>query len=385
MNLPVSHWGTINPYFPAGLTALRETESGRERVREEDMKENKTHITAYGSALLRVLLSAVSAVSLAACTGMEQNGSDEEIACGDIPVSFEACGRPDEAPDTRTATSGSSEAFAEGDAMGVTAYWIKDGGDISVTVPNFMYNQKVTYSEGTSGDGSWSYAPVKYWPLSGKVNFYAWFPYAVHGRAGIDLTPNIAKGKPALTYRNPDADIDLMAGSAEGLFSTGSDSPSPVSLTLRHLLARVRFKFTYEENSAYEPVIHLVRFDAPVCGVYDYAASLITASDSYETISKFTKTADGVVINNHDGQIVEDFTCYMLPCSFPAGQENVGKFQFLLNNVIHEYTPAEAITVESGKNYVLNFKVNYSAAEKGFFIASYSLWDDGGTIDGKLQ
>lgn len=45
---------------------------------------------------------------------------------------------------------------------------------IKYPTPNFMYNQKVTSSEG-----KWSYSPLKYWPnnVNDKLSFFAYAPY----------------------------------------------------------------------------------------------------------------------------------------------------------------------------------------------------------------
>ena len=207
----------------------------------------------------------MSAVFLCACAELDpQPDEPVDIPCGSVPVAFDAFGKWPDEPGTRAVTSGSSTSFESGDAIGVTAYWIKDGGFIADTAPNFMYNQKVEYSAGTAVDesssGTWLYSPVKYWPVSGKVNFYAYYPYAQAGDSRIVLSGNTANGEPTLTYTNSEADIDLMAASSKGLSPSGGSpsaaSPAPVTLYFHHLLARVRFRFrnAWEEK---QEIYHL--------------------------------------------------------------------------------------------------------------------------------
>lgn len=113
--------------------------------------------------------------------------------------------------------------------------------------PNFMYNQKVTWSSTRSSDGSyitnWEYTPVKYWPNNlsntdvddqnndtnsdpakasengGKVTFFAYAPYVDHtapyGTDGITaITDNSAASDPILTYVVPATGnpVDLLWG-----------------------------------------------------------------------------------------------------------------------------------------------------------------------------
>lgn len=113
--------------------------------------------------------------------------------------------------------------------------------------PNFMYNQKVTWSSSRATDGTyitnWVYAPVKYWPNNlsdtdvddqnndtnsdpakasengGKVTFFAYAPYVDHtasfGTDGITaITANTAASDPILTYVVPAAGnpVDLLWG-----------------------------------------------------------------------------------------------------------------------------------------------------------------------------
>lgn len=134
--------------------------------------------------------------------------------------------------------------------------------------PNFMYNQKVTYSEST-----WGYTPVKYWPnqiqagntdaqstpatatQADKVSFFAYAPYVkvgvdsntseTHGKpvdalgalitpntSGIlEVTKNNVAGDPKITYavsQSLDDQVDLVWGVAYANSNNATESWSTV-------------------------------------------------------------------------------------------------------------------------------------------------------------
>lgn len=97
--------------------------------------------------------------------------------------------------------------------------------------PNFMYNQKVTYSAST-----WGYTPVKYWPnqikngntdaqstpatatQADKVSFFAYAPYV---KVGVDSGDNTTHGKPvdelgALITPNPSGILEVTKNNVTG-------------------------------------------------------------------------------------------------------------------------------------------------------------------------
>ena len=324
----------------------------------------------------------MSAAFLCACAELDpQPDEPGDIPCGSVPVAFAAFGKWYDEPGTRAETSGITTSFESGDAIGVTAYWIKDGGSIAGTAPNFMYNQKVEYSAGTAGDksssGTWLYSPVKYWPVSGTVNFYAYYPYAQAGDSRIVLSGNTANGEPTLTYTNSAADIDLLAASTEGLSLVGGSpsaaSPAPVTLNFHHLLARVRFTFSATGDN--HPVIHALKYDIPVSGKYGFAMPVEwSVSDKRTTLLRIAER-EGHVIKGSNVQI-DAFTAYLLPCK-------LSKFSISINNVFTDYTPKTPLEIKAGYQYVVNFVLS---EDNSVFITSYTMWKTDDTeYEGKLQ
>lgn len=108
--------------------------------------------------------------------------------------------------------------------FGVFAYQTT-GAYSAAAKPNFMYNQKITYSSAV-----WGYSPLKYWPnnttndsygatmpQSDAVSFFAYAPYvATGGDPGITaFTGNDDAGDPKVSYKvatKPSESVDLLWG-----------------------------------------------------------------------------------------------------------------------------------------------------------------------------
>lgn len=134
--------------------------------------------------------------------------------------------------------------------FGVLAYYTEKADFANTNKPNFMWNQKVTYS-----NSAWSYTPVKYWPtkVSDKVSFFAYAPYVAGGNAnGIVLSGNSATGAPTATITLPDdpsKTIDFVA--AVQMNKTHDNSASAnnnVSFTLLHEMTRVKVQAKLDKS-----------------------------------------------------------------------------------------------------------------------------------------
>ncbi len=99
--------------------------------------------------------------------------------------------------------------------------------------PDFMYDQRVEYT-----DGAWTYTPVKYWPNSAdaELSFYA---YAPVDKPSIEvLTGPSDSGDPKVRYDANNKQADLCYASAVGLTNTTQE----VSLTFHHALSCIGFR-----------------------------------------------------------------------------------------------------------------------------------------------
>lgn len=125
-------------------------------------------------------------------------------------------------------------AFHTDASAGASAY-------SSTALPNFMWNQHVTYASS-----AWSYAPIKYWPNEhgsaassdqvDKVSFFAYAPYVSASPSGegiIGLSANSAAGDPKVTYKvaaKPEDNVDLVWGIAPEAISWATANGGTVSI-----------------------------------------------------------------------------------------------------------------------------------------------------------
>lgn len=135
--------------------------------------------------------------------------------------------------------------------FGVFAYhtgssaWTAAG---ATATPNFMYNQKVESSDGTT----WTYTPVKYWPKDEeKVTFFAYGPYSAISGSGVTV-PAVGSitNAPQLTFAietTNDATkmIDFVVAKNDASATqdrTHANSASGVTFTFQHVLSRLTFE-----------------------------------------------------------------------------------------------------------------------------------------------
>lgn len=176
------------------------------------------------------LILAAAALALAACNKQEAPAPAELSA----PAAISFDGYLNRGVATRSGYAGQMDADTlKVKGFGVFAYYTDFNAYDDQATPNFMYNQKVTYADGTG----WSYTPVKYWPNEygdkavsddiDKVSFFAYAPYvdvtpstgkvedATFGITGMNR--NSASGDPILKYIgsfDPEKSVDLCWGVA---------------------------------------------------------------------------------------------------------------------------------------------------------------------------
>lgn len=111
--------------------------------------------------------------------------------------------------------------------FGVFANYQKTGETAAIN-PNFMNNQKVTWSDSNG----WEYSPVKYWPNNSgdQVTFWAYAPWK---------TENITTTGNAPTFKIYDG-IDYVA--AQPLTYSKSTVDNKVKFDFKHMMSKVGFK-----------------------------------------------------------------------------------------------------------------------------------------------
>lgn len=210
------------------------------------------------------ILAASVLMMLAACTSTDESVNDELKNAEPQPVTFgtyvnQSVTRAGTAGDiTTTALLGTAGGF------GVFGYYSDNVEYSGNLVPNFMYNQQVTYSAS-----AWTYTPIKYWPNEfgssaasegiDKLSFFAYAPFvAVTPSTGYatgsttdnitQLTRNTATGDPMVKYivNTSGAGVDLLWGvNSSGLpylnqsRTAGTTSDDKITFTFKHALAKL--------------------------------------------------------------------------------------------------------------------------------------------------
>ena len=179
----------------------------------------------------KYLVFAAAASLFAACSNDDGAvaGPQQEAqqTAGEVAVGFDAYVNR---ATTRAGLTGDITAEAIKTAkvgFGVFAYHTNADLYDQTFVPNFMYNQQVTYTPGTGSDpGTWGYTPIKYWPnefgqdaLSedvDKVSFFAYAPYVT-----VDAASGKVKSPASTTYDGDNGDktygiVGMKSNSATG-------------------------------------------------------------------------------------------------------------------------------------------------------------------------
>lgn len=175
-----------------------------------------------------ILMAAVSAFVLTGCTETDLSG-DTSLAKESAPSAIQFSANTRNAGVTRAIPAGGSHGDitttvlkGEDYGFGVVAYHTNTvdwKGTTNDVIPNFMWNQKVTFSTD-----HWTYSPVKFWPNDfstgnvdnqeptgedkqawgsqngGKVSFFAYAPYVPFvAKSTSPAIPLTYKGKTAST------------------------------------------------------------------------------------------------------------------------------------------------------------------------------------------
>lgn len=161
--------------------------------------------------------------------------------------------------------------------FGVFAYYTDNAPYSTTALPNFMYNQQVTWN---SSAGRWTYSPVKYWPNetgstaqstgTDRLTFFAYAPYVEVSDPNFGLTANPSSGIAALTRANengfpyvryyvdtdPSKCVDLCYAESEGhinMTKPAGSTNTPVSFNFKHALAALNVQIDADVDNATDP------------------------------------------------------------------------------------------------------------------------------------
>lgn len=180
----------------------------------------------------KVLILAAAALALAACAKQQEIPAEETQP---MAVGFDAYLN-------RAVTKAETDLAAiqaTGKGFGIFAYYTDNEDYSGTSIPNFMYNQQVTYNSGAS-PAKWEYTPLKYWPNeygdgakseeTDRISFFAYAPYIAADIATgkvsdptkkgiVGFTKNNYAGDPLVKYvvdLKPFSSVDLVWGRQPG-------------------------------------------------------------------------------------------------------------------------------------------------------------------------
>lgn len=188
----------------------------------------------------------VSALLMASCSEVDE----AEIYSGSVqvPIAFD-CTIGDDAT-TRAVNGYTGNITQENNQLRYTGFGVFACHQAGNT-PDLMYNQQVTFTflSNNTGNGYWSYSPLKYWPNSNvdKVCFYAYAPYvpttftAAADATGIIGISSNTVTTPYILYaraKHPEEHVDLLWAA----YTPGEIKPVRFAAghSLHHALARIK-------------------------------------------------------------------------------------------------------------------------------------------------
>lgn len=203
------------------------------------MKTMIRHITILMAVAMMVLLGGGCAEVNEAQQTVQSKGESEAI--GFDVYTQRTKTRAGTAGDLTT--DGLQTGTHKNDGFGVFAYYTGENSYDENIVPNFMYNQKVTFSSP-----NWIYSPIKYWPNeedNDHISFFAYAPWVDVDASTVDKTCGITgvsrntyTGAPLVNYiatTDLSKGVDLCWGKELNKQNDGSK----VDLTLSHSLAKL--------------------------------------------------------------------------------------------------------------------------------------------------
>ena len=185
------------------------------------------------------LAAAAMAIALTACT---QNEVLQDTSSTNLIGFGTYAGQSTKAGDTYV----ESTSLPDGKSFGVMAYKY-DATTEWATYPDFstkfMDDIAVNVGDGGGSGQTFTYSPAKYWPITSKLSFLAYYP---KGGTGVTFAaPD--DGYPTINFTvqpTPADQVDLMYTALNETKDMTKDAngANPVALNFKHALTRLRFQ-----------------------------------------------------------------------------------------------------------------------------------------------
>lgn len=281
--------------------------------------------------------------------------------------------------------------------FGVFGYW-DEVGDKPTTglVPDFMLDQLIKYD-----NGKFSYTPIKYWPNTGDVDFYAYAPYKSTRLTFTTPTDNTKPGYPVFDYTvNPTivSQDDVLVSAAEDQYGLVKS----VNFVFDHALTKVAFAAkTHGDYKATGAIVKITGISLANIineGSFAYQSYVQQTNKATWWTPKTTKVSYTPGLSNPDGVEIKykydndeegDGTTYkivngddqyllLIPQSFAAGTATLKvDYSVAYGSVVEPFT--KTFELKGTKDWMPGMFITYAidiSLNMVTFTATVNTWKD---------
>ena len=172
--------------------------------------------------------------ALCLCACADNNPSVTNEPSVPVPIGFSSDVASAESPQTRGTVLTAIDKLRLFASYTGTADW-----DPSSYSFDYMYDQSL---EKSGTDGSWTYSPLKYWPVNpaDKISFFAYAPEEAKTKGYISVSA-ASTSNPVFTYTLPAKESDKLDLLIAGTLNC-TNATNKVVLSMKHALTQVTFK-----------------------------------------------------------------------------------------------------------------------------------------------
>lgn len=260
------------------------------------------------------------------------------------------------------------EYFEAGEKLGLFGYNYMQGGDISASTPDFMYNVPLVHN----GDRSWDTEKTYFWSPNPErwKRFFAYYPYTEGGSSeNITLSPASVTGAPYIDFTFTDGKTDFIVCEAVD----GNKETTSVQFTAKHALAKLTIGFAtdIEDGFAYAKAVKLN--GVTKSARYSYGQGYTTFG--LEKVAyDLAQPADEIVIDSNQATYIDEYTVYLLPNALES-------IETVINGVTKTLDLSQ-VQLAPGKNTSLRIVINQKEVS---FTATIGDWETGGSASGTID
>jgi hypothetical protein len=265
-----------------------------------------------------------------------------------------------------------------------TTTWDSWANVNKTAMPNCMDNRPVTWTNGSSGNGTWTYNPIEHWPRSNGaweyVHLFAYSPSAA------TFVPNkTTSGSPQLhftTAGDPNDQTDLIVATMYN--ARGSDNEGKVTFKFDHVLSRIGFRVINAYASATIAISSVeVGYSIITAGTYTFSSSTVaggtwTYSSTESSGTYDLSTGDVPLASKGD---YHDITNYLMliPQTIDGTQMRI-ELKYTIDSSVEKTAnlSASSLTWEPGKAYTYKLNIGASGTSKASKMSKVSVVESSG-------